>query len=378
MHLARVTNRLCLLGGVLALLLASTPSHAALTLTDYAANTRHFTMSTFASGFPVGGVGAGPFGVAYRADGAVLVDHYNGSIYIFPNHDDNQVAGATLTTNYGTGPSLRGFVQIYSNGVYHYYIARQTANDVIEVSPTTGVLIRTVATVSQPIGLVGYPPPPLGPVSTHSGHLFASTAGGTIVEIDPTVAAPGNTTTFANLGAVGDGIAFSPDGSILYVAKPSTNNILGYSVPPSGAGTLAYTSPAVGSGIDGIAIGLGTLVGYLYTDHNDGTMWEIGLPGGPTPGSLNKIADGGSRGDFIAIDPSVYSGGPSGFPSLLVTQSDRIMRLDPPGGGWFGPPTSSTTLQPAVVPAITTIGAIAVMLLLLGAGAVIAMRRRSA
>ena len=28
---------------------------------------------------------------------------------------------------------------------------------------------------------------------------------------------------------------------------------------------------------------------------------------------------------------------------MLLTQSDRILRLDPPGGGFFGPPTSSTS-----------------------------------
>src|SRR5437773_3356523 len=61
---------------------ASTPARAALTLTPYAMGPgRSFTLTTFASGFPVGGSNAGPFGVAYRTDGTVLVSHNNGSIY---------------------------------------------------------------------------------------------------------------------------------------------------------------------------------------------------------------------------------------------------------------------------------------------------------
>ena len=80
-----------------------------------------------------------------------------------------------------------------------------------------------------------------------------------------------------------DGITFSPNGSVLYAVRLNANTIVGNSVPDTGPGTLVYTSPGVpATGMDGLAIGLGTLSGYAYTNANDGTVWEVGLPGGPT------------------------------------------------------------------------------------------------
>ena len=105
--------------------------------------------------------------------------------------------------------------------------------------------------------------------------------------------------------------------------------------------TLLWASPSI-PGADGLATGLGTLTGYIYANCTTGKVWELGVPGGPHDGELNLLATGGSRGDFIAVDPNVYSGG--SFPSLLLTQTDRVLRMDSPGGGFFGPPTSAAIL----------------------------------
>jgi hypothetical protein len=147
---------------------------------------------------------------------------------------------------------------------------------------------------------------------------------------------------FVDVGgaSIPDGLTFSPNGVVLYVAligPPST--LRAYDVPTA---IQLFDQPIPG-GVDGTAIGIGSLTGYIYGNTNDGHVYEFGLPLGPEPGVLRLIAEGGSRGDFIAIDPDVNCGGPPGFPSLLLTQTDRLVRLcAPPGAGLFGGPTSST------------------------------------
>ncbi|MEP6755633.1 MAG: PEP-CTERM sorting domain-containing protein, partial [Chthonomonadales bacterium] len=47
------------------------------------------------------------------------------------------------------------------------------------------------------------------------------------------------------------------------------------------------------------------------------------------------IASGGSRGDFVAVDPNG---------TLLLTQIDRIQRLTAPQGGGFGQTPEPGTL----------------------------------
>jgi hypothetical protein len=323
-----------------------------LALTPYGIS-RNFILTTFISGFPIAGNLAGPFGVAFLPGGPsrpVLVSDSFGRILRFPNHDDNQVySPARILATYS--PGLRALAQTQDN---RYFLARQfNGNDVIEIDPATGVQLAWRAIVPGAIGLAPFPPPgqPGGPDPNHPRHkhLFVSSDTGQIFDVDTTIPG-GNPTVFANVpGNIPDGITFNPRGDTLYVARIRTENvIMGWSVPTTGAGTLVYTSPPLGdASLDGIAVGLGTLSGYLYVNTNVGTVWEIGLPWSPTPNSVNRIASGGSRGDFIATDPAVSSGGPSPkdeFPTLLLTQSDRILRLDPPGGGWFGPPMSVTTM----------------------------------
>jgi len=138
------------------------------------------------------------------------------------------------------------------------------------------------------------------------------------------------------MGGSADGLAFAATGDTLYMALHGLDVVRAYTVP---GGIAVWDSPSHGENYDGVAIGVGTLQGFIYANTNSGTIYEFGVPSGPHAGVDNQLASGGSRGDFIAVDPDALSGGAQ--PSLLLTQSDRILRLDPPGGGWFGPPTSS-------------------------------------
>src|SRR5207249_1404103 len=87
--------------------------------------------------------------------------------------------------------------------------------------------------------------------------------------------------------------------------------------------TKIFTSRQI-RGVDGCALGSGTLAGYAFANTNPGTVVRINLATGDT----TLIASGGDRGDFVSVDPD------SG--SLLLTQTSTIVRLVPPAGGCFG------------------------------------------
>ena len=88
----------------------------------------------------------------------------------------------------------------------------------------------------------------------------------------------------------------------------------------------------------------------IFVNTNGGTVVEVNL----ATKVQTLIASGGSRGDFVTVDPSNNT--------LLLTQSDRILRLS---GGNFGPvPEASTFVSTG-------------LLLLGGLGLLLMARKRS-
>jgi len=333
---------------------------------------RGFRLTLFASGFTPFANRA-PLGIAFRTDGKVLVTQYrNSPIYLLNSHADNQVPPYTVTASYKMAApdnNALGLAQMPDgNGGYRYFMTQFYEGKVLEIDQN-GTFVKSVSDITAATSIVPFPQGVSGP---HAGHLFVSN-GNTIYEVDPDGAYPSNTTDFV-VALSSDGMSFSPDGTVLYAAiadLPSYIN--GYSLA---TGQVVWTSPTVNTRLDGIAIGAGSLDGYIYGNSQGGEVWEFGLPAGPTPNSSNLIAKGGSRGDFIATDPDVACCG-SAFPSLLLTQTDRIMRLDPPQGGWFGPPVSSNTPVSILnsVPAVGTAGLLLAVLLIASAGFAIIRRR---
>ena len=63
-------------------------------------------------------------------------------------------------------------------------------------------------------------------------------------------------------------------------------------------------------------MGTGSFAGLLFVNTNAGQVFEINL----TTLAQTSIATGGSRGDFVTVDPSTNT--------LLLTQTDRIVRLN--------------------------------------------------
>src|SRR4249919_2995008 len=86
--------------GLVCLALAATSNlaRADLALTP-AAIARGFTLTTFASDFPLPG-GSGPLGIAFRPDGRVLVAEQGSKIYLLPSHADDQIYPFPVTADY--------------------------------------------------------------------------------------------------------------------------------------------------------------------------------------------------------------------------------------------------------------------------------------
>jgi len=290
-----------------------------------------FTLTTFATGFPQMAGQIGPLGIAL-AGSRVMVADGPGNVRLFPADTDGQVAG-------NSAPSVTpasSFGQLNANGLASLggtlYLAQQGLGRVIRLNangtPVTDAN-AVVASIAHATGLVANPV---------SGHLFVSVGGGAgqIWDVDPT-------TNAAAVWSVSvpnaDGLAVSADGKTLYAAQDS--DILGFDIA-SRTQVWDYNATASHTAIaamDGIALGFGALAGMIYANTNDGTVWQISL----SSGAATEIASGGTRGDFVAPDAS-------GQGSLLLTQSDRIMRLAPfPAAGGGGPALSSLAVSPGAV-----------------------------
>ena len=314
---------------------------AGLVLTPYAAS---FSLASYVNNVPDYTTTVGPLGVGYRTDGKVMVTNAKGELRIFQDH----VGPWNWTSPFAIGPTRAQsdaacIAQLKIGGVWKYYLSEAISGRIVEIDQN-GVDVSPVHSIflSGVLCLIPYPPEVASVAlsNAHKGHLFATSLNGVgIYEIDPIANVV--STLIANAGTTPDGIAFSPDGAVIYAACPAEFVLKGYDVSVFGH-PLVWTSPVTSPPMhpDGIAVGTGTLTGYVYTNCNEGVVWEFGVPGGPHPSTVNLIASGGTRGDFIASDP----GNPCssmGHPSLLLTQTHDLVRLDPPGGGFFGPPMSS-------------------------------------
>jgi len=309
---------------VLSIAVYSSSAAPQLTLTQAGINLG-FRLTTFATDFPTAS-GIGPMGVAFSGS-KVLVTDYPGNVRVFPSDADGQSANsAPVTQSYGFS-NAKAFTR--ANGVL--YMTQEGNSRVVQVNDD-GTLNRVAAVgVSTATGVATNP---------NTGRLFVSGGGGNsaIQDVDPVSGAVA--TWLSNL-AQPDGLAISNDGHTLYAAMYGGNDLVGFDTG-SKANVFDYNSlnPSTPiTGIDGIALGYGALTGKIFANTNSGTVYEIDL----TTGASTLIASGGSRGDFVAPDVS-------GQGSLLLTQSDRILRLapfPPSGGGTVA--LLSLSLNPASV-----------------------------
>jgi hypothetical protein len=276
-------------------------ARADFTLTQ-AALDQGLRLSTFATGFPSSSR-VGPLGMAFLSSGGVLVTDYPGNIRLFPTDTDGQVAPAPLK-NYGFG-NAHGLTMVGAS----IYMTQKFAGNLVQINPD-GTIAQTIKSgLNTPLDVVANPA---------NGHLFVSTAAG-IIDIDPIAR---TSTTLVNRSA--DGLTVSRDGRTVY--GEISSHILGFSTTTGGQ---VFDSGFIGNGPDGTAIGFGPLAGTILANTNGGTLVEINL----TTSVQTLLGSGGSRGDFVVVDPNDGS--------LLLTQTDRILRLS---GVSFVPEPSSVVL----------------------------------
>ncbi|MFI5381507.1 MAG: YncE family protein [Tepidisphaerales bacterium] len=265
-----------------------------------AGTTLGFTLTTFADQFPVAS-GVGPLGVAFVPGGTVLVSDYPGTVRVFPNDSNGQHApAAPVAQNYGGGNAI-DLVQAGGS----IYMTQQAGGNLVQIN-NDGTFNQLIAS--------GMPAATGAVTDPVNGHVFVSTLGNNVIwDVDPIAKSKA---LFVNAAA--DGLSISPDGKTVYAEVGG--HILGYD---TGTKLQTFDSGAVPGGPDGAAVGFGTLAGNIFVNTNGGTVYEVNL----STSAQTLIATGGTRGDFVTVDPSDGS--------LLLTQTDQILRLTPAAGGSF-------------------------------------------
>jgi sugar lactone lactonase YvrE len=243
-----------------------------------------------------------------------MVSDYPGNVRVFPTDADGQHAPSVpVAQNYGLTNAL-GLAM--SGG--RIFMAQQANSRVVELN-ASGTFNQVIA--SLPAAATGIATNPI------NGHLYVS-AGSAIYEIDPAT----NSVVPIVTSFVADGLTVNASGSILYAAGFNSQSIIGFDTLTH---ATVFDSGFVPGQPDGIAIGAsGPLAGKIYVNTNGGELIEIDLA---TKVQLVMLT-GGSRGDFVSVDP--YNG------TLLITQTDQILRLTPINGGFEG----ATTPLPATLP----------------------------
>lgn len=256
-----------------------------------------FVLSTFADNFPTT-FGIGPLGITFTPGGALVAD-YSGNVRLFTSDADGQHANSvSVAQNYGVAHAV-GLATLGGN----YYLTDQ--GGAVQQINSNGTFNHSFASVPSATGIAA---------DASSNSLFVSGVSGLFK-----VTAGGSVSTFK--AGVFDGLAVDTATGTLYAASGS--HVYGYNTT---SGSQVFDSGTISGGPDGIALGAGSLAGNIFVNTNGGTFYEINL----ATTAQTLIASGGDRGDFVAVDPNG---------SLLITQTNSIMRLTAPSGSNFGEET---------------------------------------
>lgn len=231
-----------------------------------------FGMSTFSDNYPSTGFSCGG-GIAFRTDGKVIVSDYPGNVRVLTDVDGQDASTVTPANNYGTGEVV-GLTNMGGT----IYGASQSSNSVYSMA------FDGSSRSSSPVSRARRASPTTEPTHFVSG-------GGLISK----VTAGGVVTSFETGGF--DGLSVDVSAGIIYASASSIGHILGFRISD---GVQVFDSGPISGGMDGVAISQRTLAGNLFVNTNGGTLVELNAA------SLVQtvIADGGSRCDFVTVDPN--------------------------------------------------------------------------
>src|SRR5579884_1007913 len=285
-----------------------------------------YAASDYVTGLPESaGNQTGPLGIAFdQSDNLYVADTADGNIYSFQPGGGAASAGTRLTSSPIPG-KITGLVFSQSGALY---LARYSPGDVVQIDPSTGQVLRTVASIPCATGLA------IDPVS---GDLFVSQnlCGNTIYRISGYAAGTATVSAFTSAPAV-DGLAFDQSGILYAESAGSIVRIEGTNSPAPGVVTAVAKVP----GADGVAFGAHVSGGppFLVTNRNDGIVTRVDL--NQMPPAQSNIFSGGSRGDFAAVDSAGC---------LYITQSHSVVRITGPDGRCkFEPTTTGTAPAPGI------------------------------
>ncbi len=297
-----------------------------------------YAVTDFATDFTSFG-GVGPMGLAFDASGSLFVgDWSNSLLYKF----EPAGGAASTATQVNATPNLEIPAGLTFGKDGSLFLARQGVNDVVQLDPSDGTIIRTVA---SPIPFAtGLATDPL------SGDLFVSQpfVAFQILRITNFASGPGTVTAYAPIMA--DGLAFGSDGTLFAaIWQPCCGVAVITGTNSATPGAVTVIDTPFGS-IDGIAVSADPAAPFLYVNRNDGIITKIDRT--TTPPTFTDIFSGGSRGDFAAV-------GPDGC--LYATQTDRVLKVTNADGTCLPPPlgplepTNPTTPQQSLQALISTV-----------------------
>ncbi len=291
-------------------------------------------LTTFASGFPSGPIGASPFGVLFFPSHKVLVGLTwpTNQLYLFPG-----MAGpGDLGTNCPTGggfsapanflQNLPGFDRVLDLVLTHngrIFASGVKAGGQVEVFELLWSAGTFTVGVEIPVPSAYTAGMALDPVTGHVlvvGYL-------TIFSLDPIPPVP-TLAVAATGGPFGqpDGIDVENSGTRAWVADVGNGNVVEFALSHPG-GLPALTNPTVLCSFpaaDGVARGLnGTCFrNHIAVNDNNGNVNLVRVTGsGKSP--CSTLVSGGSRGDFVKV-------GCNGW--MYATQSTSVEIVRDQGG----------------------------------------------
>ncbi|MGH2878500.1 MAG: SMP-30/gluconolactonase/LRE family protein [Solirubrobacteraceae bacterium] len=230
-------------------------------------------------------------GVAFNGRGELYtVDNTDGNLYRFSSAGGTADAATRVSQT-----RIPGYlVGLAFDKAGDLFVAREEVEgggDIAQLDPSTGAVVRVVASGFLPLGLATDPV---------SGDLFVTVVGEPIKRIS---AAASGSPTVADYGealTTPDGIAFGPEGTLYTEDEGVIISVTGTGAAIPGIDTaLGYVAEA-----DGIAIAETTNPSeppFLAVNSNDGSITKVDLAS--TPAGYTTMVTGGSRGDLVAVGP---------------------------------------------------------------------------